>query len=61
MEAHRLKFWRELRDCPKCGATKGFACHKWEDLADCPQHHRVDPEPQLPDLTAWPGVLRDDE
>lgn len=30
---------RLLRDCPRCGAHKGFACNA--AVPDCPQHEQV--------------------
>lgn len=61
-----MKYWRQLRDCPKCGANKGFACHKWEDMPNCPQHYLADPEPNMSDVPSttgifvWPFVPKDD-
>jgi hypothetical protein len=51
-----MRYWRELRDCPKCGAHKGFACHKWDDMPGCPQHYLAEGEerPEIPMLPVWP-------
>jgi hypothetical protein len=53
-----VKLQRDVRDCPKCRAHRGFACHtSFDAMGSCPQLEQApEPEPEAP-LGIFDGLV----